>query len=183
MAVKYGQLVEFTKKIEKLNEKQKEDFLESCCKELASRLLQKVTERTKPGNYSKEIEVTAKRDSKYHKKGDKYKKKVAPKQGGTLRRGWTAKTHEEAANGKGNGRKIEEYVNSMKIDHTGNTFRVEIINPVEYAAYVEYGHRKRNHQGWVPGKLMLTISETELRAVTPQILERKIKKFLEDAIQ
>ena len=58
-----------------------------------------------------------------------------------------------------------------------------IINPVEYAAYVEYGHRKRNNQGWVPGKLMLTISETELRAVTPQILERKIKKFLEDAIQ
>lgn len=183
MAVKYGQLVEFTKKIEKLNEKQKEDFLESCCKELASRLLQKVTERTKPGDYSKEIEVTAKRDSKYHKKGDKYKKKVAPKQGGTLRRGWTAETHEEAVNGKGNGRKIEEYVNSMKIDHTGNTFRVVIINPVEYAAYVEYGHRKRNHQGWVPGKLMLTVSETELRAVTPQILERKIKKFLEDAIQ
>ena len=56
MAVKYGQLVEFTKKIEKLNEKQKEDFLESCCKKLAARLLQKVTERTKPGNYSKEIE-------------------------------------------------------------------------------------------------------------------------------
>ena len=58
MAVKYGQLVEFTKKMEKLNEKQKEDFLESCCKKLAARLLQKVTERTKPGNYSKEIEVT-----------------------------------------------------------------------------------------------------------------------------
>lgn len=37
MAVKYGQLVEFTKKIEKLNEKQKEEFLESCCKELGSK--------------------------------------------------------------------------------------------------------------------------------------------------
>ena len=71
---------------------------------MAARLLEKVIKRTKPGNYSKEIEVTAKRDSKYHKKGDKYKKKVTPKKGGTLRRGWTAETHEEAVNGNGNGK-------------------------------------------------------------------------------
>lgn len=182
MSVKYKELEDFTRKIEDLNKQQKEEFMKACCKELAARLLEKVIKRTKPGNYSKEIEVTAKRDSKYHKKGDKYKKKVTPKKGGTLRRGWTAETYEEAVNGNGNGKKPEEYANSMKIDRIGNTFKVEIINPVEYAAYVEYGHRKRNHQGWVPGKFMLTISEAELRTVTPQILERKLQKFLEDAM-
>ena len=116
MSVKYKELQDFTRKIENLNKQQKDEFMKACCKELAARLLEKVIKRTKPGNYSKEIEVTAKRDSKYHKKGDKYKKKVTPKKGGTLRRGWTAETHEEAVNGNGNGKKPEEYANSMKID-------------------------------------------------------------------
>lgn len=79
MSVKYKELQDFTRKIEDLNKQQKDEFMKACCKELAARLLAKVIKRTKPGNYSKEIEVTAKRDSKYHKKGDKYKKKVTPK--------------------------------------------------------------------------------------------------------
>lgn len=65
----------------------------------------------------------------------------------------------------------------------GGTYRVDVTNAVEYAAYVEYGHRARDHRKWVPGKYMLTVSEKELQAATPQILEKKIRKFLEDAIQ
>lgn len=146
MAVKYGQLVEFTKKIEKLNEKQKEEFLESCCKELAARLLQKVIKRTPVGVYE-------------HKKG------------GTLRRGWTATRN--GAQGS----------NDIYIRKNGDSYIVDITNAVEYAMYVEYGHRTRDHKKWVPGKYMLTVSEKELQITAPQILERKIKKFLEDAIQ
>ena len=63
MSVKYKELQDFTRKIEDLNKQQKEEFMKACCKELAARLLEKVIKRTKPGNYSKEIEVTAKRDS------------------------------------------------------------------------------------------------------------------------
>ena len=88
--------------------------------------------------------------------------KETGKRGGTLRRGWTA----------------ANYANDIPITKNGNMLTVEIINPVEYAAYVEYGHRTANHQGWVPGRFMLTISEDEIKQSTPAILEKKIKKFL-----
>ena len=45
--------------------------------------------------------------------------------------------------------------------------------------YVEYGHRTANHKGWVSGKFMLTISEEELKTISPRILEKKLKKYLE----
>lgn len=82
-------LIEFQKQLEKLQNP--DAFVEECAKELAARLLTRVVKRTPVGDYSKEIEVTAKRDSKNHKKGDVYKKKVniGGKTGGTLRRGWT----------------------------------------------------------------------------------------------
>ena len=79
------------------------------------------------------------------------------KTGGTLRRNWTI------------GNVIRE----------GNAYSIEIINPTEYAPYVEYGHRTRDHQGWVDGVFMLTISEQELKNDAPRILENKLRKFLE----
>lgn len=54
------------------------------------------------------------------------------------------------------------------------------MNPVEYASYVEYGHRTANHKGWVKGKFMMTISEQELEKIAPKVLENKIKKYLGD---
>ncbi len=144
------------------------EFLELCARELAARLLAKVVKRTPVGDYSKEITVVAKRDGKKHKKGEEYKKKVNPsgKQGGTLRRGWTE------------GQKVSSYAAYMPIHHFGNTYVIEIVNPVEYAAYVEYGHRTANHKGWVKGRFMMTISEQELKRIAPKVLENKIKKFL-----
>lgn len=46
MSANYKQLTEFQKKIERLNNEQKEQFLQACCKELAARLLAKVIKRT-----------------------------------------------------------------------------------------------------------------------------------------
>lgn len=147
-----------------------DDFVESCAKELAARLLRMVVKRTPVGDYSHEIEVVAKRDSKNHKKGDVYKKKVNPsgKKGGTLRRGWTGQKRSSA---KG-------YADSLTVHHFGDTYVIEIVNPVEYASYVEYGHRTANHKGWVKGKFMMTISEQELEKIAPRVLENKIKKYL-----
>ena len=70
------------------------------------------------------------------------------------------------------------YAESLEIKKSGNMYQVEIINPVHYASYVEYGHRTANHKGWVEGKFMLTISEQELDTQAPAILERKIGAFL-----
>lgn len=85
------------------------------------------------------------------------------KTGGTLRRGWTASK-------------------DMKVSKVGNDFVIEIINPVEYASYVEYGHRTRNHKGWVEGHFMLTISEDEIRNSAPKILEKKLKEYLKGCL-
>lgn len=174
------------RKLDQLQAGDAQTFVEACAKELAARLLQKVIKRTPVGDYSREIEVVAKRDSKHHKKGDIYKKRVNPsgKEGGTLRRGWTCESHAEAASGSGKSAAADAkaYVDSLTINHIGNLVVVELVNPVEYASYVEFGHRTRNH-GWVEGRFMLTKSEQELRDIAPQVLERKIKKFLLECIE
>jgi hypothetical protein len=95
------------------------------------------------------------------------------KKGGTLRRGWTAGKNSSAST----------YANSLKVQHVGNNYIIEIINPTEYASYVEYGHRTRNHKGWVKGQFMLTISEEEVNRTAPRILEKKIKKKLEEILK
>ncbi|WP_342480049.1 HK97 gp10 family phage protein [Paenibacillus sp. FSL L8-0340] len=61
----------------------------------------------------------------------------------------------------------------------GGGVHVEIVNNVEYALYVEYGHVTRLRTGWVNGKFMLTLSEQELERELPGIMERKLKKYME----
>lgn len=94
--------------------------------------------------------------------------KSSGKKGGTLRRGWTGEKRSSAQN----------YADSLTVHHFGDTYVIEIVNPVEYASYVEYGHRIANHKGWVKGKFMMTISEQELEKIAPKVLENKIKKYL-----
>ena len=96
--------------------------------------------------------------------------KSSGKVGGTLKRGWTAGQNANATT----------YANSMTVNKVGNDYVIEIINPVEYASYVEFGHRTRNHKGWVEGKFMLTISEDEIRRSAPRILEKKLEKYLKE---
>lgn len=169
----------------KLNAVQQSDmdaFLTACAKELAARLLREVIRATPVGDYSTEVEVTAKKDSKYHKKGETYTKRVnkTGKTGGTLRRGWTSKTHKEAQQGTGNGlSNVAEFLDKITVTHTWNAYRIEIVNPVEYASYVEYGHRTRNHKGWVQGRFMLTISEEHIQKIVPELLAQRLKTFLE----
>lgn len=95
------------------------------------------------------------------------------KMGGTLRRGWTAGKNQNA----------KAFVDTLRVNHFGDTYVIEIINPVEYASYVEFGHRTRNHKGWVEGRFMLTISEQEIQQSSPGILEAKLKKWLGDKVK
>lgn len=182
----FSGIKKFQKKLEKMKGNDYNDFVNGCAKELAARLLAAVVKKTPVGNYGKEIEVTAKRDSKHHKKGDVYKKRVnkTGRVGGTLQRGWTAKTHEEAENGNGrpSADEVKAFVNELNVKHSGNMFEIEMVNPVEYALYVEYGHRK-GHGGWVQGKFMLTVSEKEIQEMAPAILEAKLKKFLTECMK
>lgn len=145
--VNISDLENFKKQMEKsLSGKELDQFIDSCAKELAARLLAKVIKRTPVGQYPKET----------------------GKKGGTLRRGWTGEKSQSGA----------AYANELKVHHFGDHYVIEIINPVEYASYVEFGHRTRNHKGWVEGKFMMTISAEEVQRDAPKILEAKLKKKL-----
>ena len=141
-------------------------FVESCAKELAGRLLAKVVKRTPVGIYSGDSYTY---ESKQQHKGHK----VNGKKGGTLRRGWTGQKKLAAKN----------YANSLTVHHSGDTYVIEIVNPVEYASYVEYGHMTANHKDWVQGHFMLTISEQEIEEIAPRVLENKIKKYLAECMK
>lgn len=99
--------------------------------------------------------------------------KKSGKKGGTLRRGWTGEKRSSAQN----------YADSLTVHHFGDTYVIEIVNPVEYASYVEFGHRTANHKGWVKGRFMMTISEQELQNIAPKILEKRIKQYLGGVIK
>lgn len=96
--------------------------------------------------------------------------KSSGKKGGTLRRGWGA---EKASAAKA-------YAESLVVTKSGNIYTIEIINPVEYASYVEFGHRTRGGNGWVEGRYMLTISEEKLERMSPLILEKLLQKKIKE---
>jgi len=103
--------------------------------------------------------------------------KRTPSDTGNLRRGWTAQGSGSGSEGLKT-RGASQYVDTLKVNHYGDTYVVEIINPVEYATYVEYGHRTASHKGWVPGRFMLTISERELEQQAPKMIEKRISDYL-----
>lgn len=179
----YRQLKKLQDNLAKLQSVDMDKFCRDTSKELAARLLSLVIPATPVGNYSKEVTVTAKRDSKYHKKGDTYTKRVNPsgKKGGTLRRGWTARTEQEAAARSGSNN-AQEYAEALPVTRQGTVYTVEVINPVHYASYVEFGHRTRGG-GWKEGKYFLTISEQQLRGQAPAIIEEKLKKLFKEAFR
>jgi hypothetical protein len=160
----FRQLKDLQKRMEKLQKNDFQAFCEECAKELAARLLAKVIRRTPVGQYEKSTGKT----------------------GGTLRRGWTAKTEEEAMGGSGkktlSNNDALTFAQGLEITKMGDVYQIEIINPVLYSSYVEYGHRTRNHKGWVEGRFMLTISEKELDAQAPKILEKKLMKYLGECL-
>ena len=82
-----------------------------------------------------------------------YKDKV----GGNLRRGWS----------------IDETVTKE-----GTAYKISVVNLVEYASYVEYGHRTANHRGWVEGQFFLTISEREIQSLAPNLVKKRIEEEL-----
>ena len=146
----YGELQKLKEQIEKVADAtQTDQFLRSCAKELAARLLGKVIRRTpvrKPENCPPGVV------------------------GGTLKRGWTGGKNSSGAN----------YANSLNVNKVGTDYVIEIINPVEYASYVEFGHRTRDHKGWIEGHFMLTVAEDEIRKSAPRILEKKLEKYLKE---
>ncbi|MGN6710720.1 HK97 gp10 family phage protein [Anaerocolumna jejuensis] len=147
-------LNEFEQQLKQLDAGAMQRFTEQMVRELAEIALAKIIERTPVGIYDQPVHfVTA----------DKKEVTFTPhtgKQGGTLRRGWDI----------------------GGVTKKGDLYEVELTNSTDYASYVEYGHRKVNSTGWVPGRFMMTISEKELEAQGPAIIERRLTAFLKEAL-
>lgn len=152
------ELEKLQKQLEELEKgKARDKFFEDCAKEMAARLLALVIPKTPVGVYPDD----------------------PSRKGGALRRGWTGGKKMDA----------ETFARSLKVEKSGNTYTITVADDVPYASYVEYGHRqtpgryvpaigKRLKKGFVPGKRMLEISEQELEALAPKILQDKLEKFL-----
>lgn len=153
----YKQLQHLRDNLAKLQKMDMDRFCTEVSKELAARLLALVIPRTPVGQYPKS----------------------SGKKGGTLRRGWTAKTQEEAVS-RGNSNDAKAYAAALPVTKSGNTYTIEVINPVEYASYVEFGHRTRGGNGWVNGQYFLTLSERDLERLAPAVIERKLELLLRE---
>lgn len=95
------------------------------------------------------------------------------KKGGTLRRGWTGGTRQASSS----------FSDSLDVVRTGDVISITISNQVEYASYVEYGHRTRNHKGWVNGSFMMTFSVDEVKNITPALLEQRLRAKLREVLR
>ena len=79
---------------------------------------------------------------------------------GTLRRGWKA----TPAVGK------------------GDKYSATVYNDVEYAEYVEYGHRTANGKGWVEGRMMMTSNEKKVNDKADVIISSVVNKYLQEVL-
>lgn len=158
----FREMERLAKDLEKLA-KNKDRLFQGAAKELAARLLALLIEKTEPGKYPPGSGMV----------------------GGTLRRGWTSKTHEEAFSNRKNEpgvKELQDFLKAIQVSSDGNAYTIEVVNPVEYASYVESGHRTVNHRNWVDGKFMMRYSVEDLQKIAPQVLEDKIERFLRECM-
>ncbi len=195
-SVDFSDLKKLRENIERLDDR-RQQFCEDCARELAARLLALVIPRTPVGKYQGD-EYTTKTGKTRHRKYKsiefatkagktvRFRADMSKLHGGPLRRGWTAKTEKEAKSGKGRGSVSDgmAYARKLPVKRSGGDYQVTVLNPVEYASYVEFGHRTREkkdgRRGWVKGQYMLSISEHQLDGMVPGILEKKLATYLSE---
>lgn len=154
----YRQLIKLRDNLAKLQSADLDKFCRDTSKELAARLLSLVIPRTPVGRYKDPVDFYTRDGEHVH---------FTPhsgKNGGSLRRAWTI---------------------APQITKVGNEYRIEVINTMDYASYVEFGHDKynsrREYKGWQEGQYFLTISEQEIRAHAPAWIEKKLGRLLRGA--
>ena len=75
---------------------------------------------------------------------------------------------------------------NTKKKKAGKNYELKIFNPIEYAEYVEYGHRqevgryvpalkKRLKQPWIPGQFFMKSSAEEMKHQLPAMLKKKLE--------
>lgn len=173
------QLKNLKSKFEKFQQKDKEDFFEYLSKQVALRFLSYVIPDT-PTQENKVINTGYKT---YNIKG------------GALKRGWIGLTD---SGDEPSQKEIDEFVQNLPVKKAGTRRFITVTNNVEYAPFVEYGHRQRpgrfvpvipNEKGtygarltsaWVPGQFMLKRAVKNTGSVIPGLMRRLTNSWMKD---
>ena len=158
-AFTYDELEAFKKQVEQLTEKDHEEIMKKAIRTVAARFLREAVKRTPVGNYN---------DGRV---------------GGTLRRGWTTGDQKTAMYSAlfGGSTDYNGTLDNIKVEKHGNKYVVEIVNNVEYASYVNYGHRTRGGNGWVEGRFFMEIAAEKVEAKKDYDVEMTVLKYLKEA--
>lgn len=140
---------ELEEEILKMKKVDIEEFYMQISKEIARRFLRQAIKLTPVGTYP---ESTGKK-------------------GGTLRRGWTADV------GGDTGIKGISMQAPLCVKKRGNNYIVETKNNVDYASYVNYGHRTTNG-GFVAGQFFMNAAEDAVKDILDELIEKRFINFL-----
>ena len=177
-SVEFDDLKKWQERMEKMASVDFDRICKELSKEIAKILLNKVKKLTPVGRtpeYLKKAPKKVKVTGASGKKRTLFSREAAILHqywsgytGGTLRDAWT-----------------------VQVEKQGDGYVVTLVNPTEYASYVEYGHRQTPgryvpalglslKQSWMQGKFMLTISIQEMKALVPRMVEKTIYEYLKE---
>ena len=189
----YRELKKLDERLQQLSEVDMDRLCRDAAKKVAQILLNKVKKRTPVGvkptfDEPKTVKVqgddyttqtTSKTGEKVFRKRKGKKYTMLTRSGAILNRYWAGYR----------GGSLRDAWMILPVEKHGDVYEITVVNNLDYASYVEYGHRqtpgryvpalgKTLTASWVPGKLMLTISEQEVKTLAPSILNDMLYEAL-----
>ena len=189
----YRELKKLDERLQQLSEVDMDRLCRDAANEIAQILWNKVKKRTPVGvkptfDEPKTVKVqgddyttqtTSKTGEKVFRKRKGKKYTMLTRSGAILNRYWAGYR----------GGSLRDAWMILPVEKHGDVYEITVVNNLDYASYVEYGHRqtpgryvpalgKTLTASWVPGKLMLTISEQEVKTLVPSILNDMLYEAL-----
>ncbi|WP_101773994.1 HK97 gp10 family phage protein [Peptostreptococcus faecalis] len=97
-----------------------------------------------------------------------YAIKGTPRDTGHLIRGW----------GGGVEASPSSIAKNLAITEKAGEYVITVKNMVEYASYVEYGHRTRGGKGWIDGQFMLKIAVDKVKNKSATYIQKEVEREL-----
>lgn len=191
--VDYRELKKLDERLEQLSEVDMDQLCRQAAQEIAKILWNKVKKRTPVGvkpkfDEPKTVKVqgddyitqtTTKSGEKVFRKRKGKKYNMLTRSGAILDQYWAGYR----------GGSLRDAWTILPVEKHGNTYEITVINNLDYASYVEYGHRqtpgryvpalgKSLKVSWVKGRFMLTISEQEVKTLAPELLNDMLYEAL-----
>lgn len=109
-------------------------------------------------------------------------KKNTPVDTGALRNTWAA-GNAAVQVGRTNDQKVSAFEQEATIESVkvvGDSLEITIFNAMEYASFVEFGHRNWLNNSWVDGYFMMTIGIDKIQQQIPARFQKAFQNYLMD---